>query len=144
MVRSATLFGISATMWTAIGTDPRNYGRFSAHGAEITARVIDALGLDTFKRHHRLGRAFSHREATRYVLGQKITTPRASTGPDNPLTPREYEVAELVARGLMNRQIAGQLGIAPRTAGTHIGHILTKLGFASRARLATWVTSRRA
>ncbi|MFD5247140.1 ATP-binding protein [Amycolatopsis sp. NPDC058340] len=144
MVRSATLFGISATMWSAIGTDPRNYGRFSAHGAEMTERVIDALGLDTFKRHHRLGRAFTHQEATRYVLGQQITVPRAPTGPDDPLTPREHEVAELVARGLTNRQIAGQLGIAPRTADTHIGHILTKLGFASRARLATWVTSRRA
>jgi non-specific serine/threonine protein kinase len=57
------------------------------------------------------------------------------------LTPREHEVAGLVAAGLTNRQVAVRLGIAERTAETHVDHILTKLDFASRAQIAAWVAS---
>ena len=54
------------------------------------------------------------------------------------LTPRERETAALVARGLTNRQIAAELVITERTAGAHVGHILEKLGLASRTQVATW------
>jgi non-specific serine/threonine protein kinase len=57
------------------------------------------------------------------------------------LTPREREVARLVAAGLTNRQVAVRLGITERTAETHVAHILTKLDFASRAQIAAWVAS---
>jgi DNA-binding CsgD family transcriptional regulator len=57
------------------------------------------------------------------------------------LTPRELEVARLVAEGLTNRQVAVRLGITERTAETHVDHILTKLGFAGRAQIAAWVAS---
>jgi DNA-binding CsgD family transcriptional regulator/tetratricopeptide (TPR) repeat protein len=55
------------------------------------------------------------------------------------LTPREREVAVLVARGLTNRQIAGNLVIAERTADVHVSNILNKLTLTSRAHLAAWV-----
>ncbi len=55
------------------------------------------------------------------------------------LTRREWEVAALVAQGLTNREIAARLTIAERTATTHVVHILDKLGFHSRARVAAWV-----
>jgi DNA-binding NarL/FixJ family response regulator len=54
------------------------------------------------------------------------------------LTPREREVATLVARGLTNRAIAARLVIAERTAMRHVEHIFTKLGVHSRAQVATW------
>lgn len=54
------------------------------------------------------------------------------------LTPREAEVASLVAEGLTNRQIAGRLFISERTAQNHVQHILTKLGFATRSQIAAW------
>jgi DNA-binding CsgD family transcriptional regulator len=57
------------------------------------------------------------------------------------LTPRELEVARLVAEGLTNRQLAVRLGITERTAETHVDHILTKLDFAGRAQIAAWVAS---
>jgi DNA-binding CsgD family transcriptional regulator len=57
------------------------------------------------------------------------------------LTPRELEVARLVAAGLTNRQMAERLGIAERTAETHVDHILTKLDATSRAQVAAWVAS---
>ncbi|MBV9577233.1 MAG: AAA family ATPase [Chloroflexi bacterium] len=59
------------------------------------------------------------------------------------LTPRETEVAELVARGLSNREIAQTLTIAERTATSHLEHVLNKLGFHSRTQIATWVTAQR-
>ncbi len=57
------------------------------------------------------------------------------------LTPREREIATLVAEGLTNRQIAQRLFISDRTAETHVIHILNKLGFTSRAQVAAWTTS---
>lgn len=44
---------------------------------------------------------------------------------------------------LTDREIATELVISQRTAESHVQHILTKLGFRSRARIATWVTQRR-
>lgn len=55
------------------------------------------------------------------------------------LTQRQREVAILIARGLTNRQIAHQLTITEGTVGTHVEHILDKLGCQSRAQVAAWV-----
>jgi DNA-binding CsgD family transcriptional regulator len=57
------------------------------------------------------------------------------------LTGREREVALLVARGLSNRDVADALSIGERTVETHIGHILGKLGFASRVEIAAWAVA---
>ena len=54
------------------------------------------------------------------------------------LTRRESEVAVLVARGLTNREVAGQLYLSVRTVEVHVDHILTKLGFRTRTQLAAW------
>jgi len=58
------------------------------------------------------------------------------------LTARERQVAELVAKGLSNRGIADALVISERTAQNHVQHVLTKLGFSTRAQIAAWVVSR--
>jgi non-specific serine/threonine protein kinase len=52
------------------------------------------------------------------------------------LTPREHEVAGLVAEGLSNARIAERLEIAPGTARIHVERILGKLGFTSRVQIA--------
>jgi two-component system nitrate/nitrite response regulator NarL len=52
------------------------------------------------------------------------------------LTSREREILQLVARGLDNRAIAGQLHLSVHTARTHVGNILRKLGVHSRAEAA--------
>jgi DNA-binding NarL/FixJ family response regulator len=49
------------------------------------------------------------------------------------LTKRELEILQLLARGLTQAQIAELLVISPKTVGTHIEHILSKLGVHSRA-----------
>jgi DNA-binding NarL/FixJ family response regulator len=50
-----------------------------------------------------------------------------------PLTPRELQVARLIAADRGNKQIAAELVLAQRTAENHVEHILTKLSFTSRA-----------
>ena len=66
---------------------------------------------------------------------QAPEVPKHST---HELSPRELEVVRLLAGGCTNRQIAEQLVIAPRTADTHIGNVLTKLDLHTRTELAVW------
>jgi len=60
--------------------------------------------------------------------------------PWRPLTSREFEVARLIGEGLTNAEIADTLGIAPKTASSHVEHILAKLGASRRAEVATWAS----
>jgi DNA-binding NarL/FixJ family response regulator len=55
------------------------------------------------------------------------------------LSPRERDVAQLLARGLSNKEIAGRLYVSERTIDNHVHHILDKLGFVSRVQVATWL-----
>src|SRR5689334_1312887 len=59
--------------------------------------------------------------------------------PSASLTRREREIAALVATGLTNREIAGQLYLSVRTVEVHVDHILSKLGFRTRTQLAAWM-----
>jgi DNA-binding NarL/FixJ family response regulator len=54
------------------------------------------------------------------------------------LSPREREVAALLARGFSNPQIADQLAMTQRTVAAHIEHILDKLGFAWHTQIGVW------
>ncbi len=51
---------------------------------------------------------------------------------DDPLTPRELQVLELMAGGLSNKTIAGRLGISDQTVKFHVASIAGKLGAANR------------
>ena len=91
------------------------------------------------------GRAMSAERAIALAL-EPLTAPpvepdpaRATQMAASRLTPREREVAMLVARGFTNRQIAATLVISERTADVHVSNILNKLELTSRALLAAWV-----
>jgi len=72
------------------------------------------------------------------------TRPEGLVGNAHPglLTPREREVAALIARGLSNREIAKALVITERTAESHVQHILDKMEFGSRSQIAAWAAER--
>jgi DNA-binding CsgD family transcriptional regulator len=76
------------------------------------------------------------------LLG-RATAPQ-HRGSDSVLTAREEQVAALVAEGLSNRQIATRLSLSERTVEHHVAHVLTRLGFATRASVAAWHTARSA
>ena len=61
-----------------------------------------------------------------------LRAPAASEGAGEPLTPRELEVFELLAKGLGNRDIAMALGVSTHTAKFHVAQILEKTGAATR------------
>jgi predicted ATPase/DNA-binding CsgD family transcriptional regulator len=59
------------------------------------------------------------------------------------LSVREREVAELVAHGLSNKEIAARLHLSVRTVESHVRHMLTKVGLVNRTQLAGWIRERR-
>jgi len=59
------------------------------------------------------------------------------------LTPRERQVAELIARGYTNPQIAAELTITRETTKTHVSNILSKLGVNSRTEVRRLMSSQR-
>ncbi|TMD34092.1 MAG: helix-turn-helix transcriptional regulator [Chloroflexi bacterium] len=63
--------------------------------------------------------------------------------PAHGLSRREIEIAGLVAAGMTSRAIADKLFLSERTVETHLTHIMTKLGFSSRAQVATWIADQR-
>jgi len=78
------------------------------------------------------------------VAGQVMLPARAvarllrSMGRHEALSQRETEVLYMVARGLANKQVARQLGIAESTVKCHVSAILTKLGLPSRTQVALY------
>jgi DNA-binding NarL/FixJ family response regulator len=92
-------------------------------------------------------------QAVEYALGARASAPdeiftleekSADEPPAYSLTRREREVAELVGRGLTNRQIAKELVLSERTVEKHVANILKKLGLHSREQVAALKTRRRA
>ena len=81
----------------------------------------------------------------RELLDERV---RVGIGVDGPASNERSDLlnetrqALLVARGLTNRRIANEFSISERTIEKHIGKILKKLGFSSRARIAAWVAQR--
>jgi serine/threonine-protein kinase PknK len=80
--------------------------------------------------------------AISFALGEPLSQSPPKERTLVELTQRERQVAGLVAEGLTNNAIAERLTISRRTAQGHVEHILTKLGYTSRAQIAAWVTKR--
>ena len=64
---------------------------------------------------------------------------QARGGAPRPLSPRQDQVARLVAEGFRNRDIALQLAISEQTVKNQMARIFAKLGVANRTVLALWV-----
>jgi DNA-binding NarL/FixJ family response regulator len=62
--------------------------------------------------------------------------------PEQPLTAREQDVLDLLARGYANKRIARELGIAEKTVKTHVSHVLAKLGVSDRTQAALYARGR--
>lgn len=61
----------------------------------------------------------------------------------HPLTAREWQIAQQIADGLENNEIAERLLLSRATVATHVAKILKKLRHRSRVQVAVWVTERR-
>ncbi|MFZ1491744.1 MAG: tetratricopeptide repeat protein [Ilumatobacteraceae bacterium] len=92
------------------------------------------LGQEPYELERAAGHRLALADAVALGLTAEIAPPDAGSGRSAAarLTRRERQIAELVAEGLTNGAIAARLGIAPRTADTHVGNVLRKLGAPSR------------
>ena len=82
------------------------------------------------------GEALLHPAATATVMRELADHAEPADEADLGLTGREREVLALVARGLPNKLIARELGIAEKTVKTHMSSILAKLGVTDRTQAA--------
>jgi DNA-binding NarL/FixJ family response regulator len=64
----------------------------------------------------------------------------AATGAGGGLSAREWEVAQLIALGRSNKEIAEALVLSSKTVESHVKHIFDKLGVGARAEVAVRVT----
>ena len=82
--------------------------------------------------------AMGDSEAVVAQVRRFLRLPRLRRSVPTNLTPRQTEVAALVADGLSNREIADRLTISERSAESHLERIRLRLGFRSRAQVAAW------
>jgi non-specific serine/threonine protein kinase len=137
--RAAVLFGAAEAQRAEVGVilPPADT---PVHDRAL-ARLRLQLGAPALQAALARGRALSRSAAVAFVQHRAgVVPPRASHPRPSALalTDREREVAQLVARGLTNRQIADELVVTKHTADKHIANILSKLELASRAQLAVW------
>ncbi len=82
-----------------------------------------------------------------FVLDAYADDPvRSQSAPDaelDGLTPRERQVLRFIARGYAYKEVARELGIAPKTVETHVSAVLRKLQLSNRHQLASWASERR-
>ncbi|MFQ6393445.1 protein kinase domain-containing protein [Nocardia sp. KC 131] len=135
--RAATLMGAAQELNRSIDT-PSSVLPMPQHHDECVRLARSTLGTRAFDAAVQHGRVMNVDEAVTYALGEHPTV--HTSGPGVALTKRERQVADLIAQGRTNKQIAAKLAISPRTADSHVEHILTKLGFTSRAQIAAWIT----
>jgi predicted ATPase/DNA-binding CsgD family transcriptional regulator len=138
--RAAELLGASEMLRQRIGAEKSRFTQ--AHVEQARAKAEAILGSGRYATAYEAGSRLDREGAVALALG-KTPDPHTSAPTDtssNPLGKREREVADLIAEGLSNKEIASRLFLSERTVETHVYNILNKLGFSSRVGIASWVT----
>jgi len=140
--KAARLLGAAETIRTGAGA--RIIPFMTPLLDQAGERATMTLGAARFEAEFKAGTALSRHDAIRLALGEPrrmAGTGSSETG-DAVLGKRESEVALLVAEGLTNKEIGARLFISESTVASHIRGILNKLGFNSRAQIASWSANR--
>ena len=139
--RAAELAGGSAAVWRLLGTSIEAFGpNITADSRRMAEETEGRLGSAEAERLRSAQAHLGKLDVVQIALGERANSavPQQQSGP---LTPREFEVAKLIADGLSNRAIAERLVISHRTVDGHVERILAKLDFTSRAQVAVWATA---
>jgi len=138
---AARLTGAAAALRERVAARQPDTERARTSSVErVLARALGSGDADTLIH---VGRAMPPQQAT--DLAMAVALGGAPGDPDRsqlvPLTPRERQVAALVASGRTNRQIGRMLGISEKTAEVHLHHVMSKLDARSRAEVAAWAVT---
>ncbi|MEU6644089.1 LuxR C-terminal-related transcriptional regulator [Saccharomonospora sp. NPDC046836] len=143
--RAARLFGVLQALLQSSGVPLIGYTHLAAYRDEYVAKIRHAIGERSYRAKVGEGAELGFEEALTFALDDELIRRPATRRPGpSRLTRRQQQVAELVAQGHTNKEIADLLVIAQRTAESHVETILTKLGFTSRAQIAAWVADQQA
>ncbi|WP_260684189.1 LuxR C-terminal-related transcriptional regulator [Rhodococcus sp. KBS0724] len=141
---AATLMGAADTLFAATGSPMATFGSMVAYHEAGALDARNKIGDKDFQQAFDHGKVLTLDDAIAHALReQPLSRSPKTTTDDSILTPRELQVAELVAQGLTNKAIAEKLVISQRTVDGHVDHIRNKLGYGSRTRIATWVLQRK-
>jgi predicted ATPase/DNA-binding CsgD family transcriptional regulator len=143
---SAGLAGAAQRIWRGLGGTGSGARLFGTWITEVTEQARRTLGESAYQAEYQRGWGLSLDGAIAYALGaEPAPAPHPADAPrtGSPLTRREQQVAELIAEGLSNKQIAARLVVSQRTAESHVENVLRKLGFISRTQVATWILQHR-
>ncbi|MFI5626422.1 ATP-binding protein [Nocardioides sp. NPDC051685] len=143
-VRAATLLGAADRLWRYMATSLEALPGLTSLRQRCELALRESLGPDPYEASYAAGLAMDEDAAISCALSEEPTL-QASAVPVTAsglarLTRRERQVAELVATGLTNQDIASKLTLSRRTVEGHVERALTKLGFTSRTQLAVWVS----
>jgi non-specific serine/threonine protein kinase len=141
----ARLLNASHGQWRHVRRPLYGSPHFLAEHSRCEEHLRRALSSADYEDAAAEGSAMSMDEAIAHALGttQAEPAPAPVAERHSPLSPREWEVAELVTEGLTNKEIARRLVIGRRTVDTHVEHILAKLDLAARSQIAVWTTRHR-
>jgi predicted ATPase/DNA-binding CsgD family transcriptional regulator len=137
--RAAVLIGGVERIWQSSGGRLR---LFATRRRSYDENIRDVLGDTEHDAAAARGGAMTQGEILAFALRENASSnDRRVSGASTAatLTPRQREVAEMVASGMSNKEIAARLVISLRTAEGHVEAILTKLDFTTRAQIATWI-----
>nr|WP_240810341.1 helix-turn-helix transcriptional regulator [Actinomadura sp. WMMA1423] len=142
--RAARLLGIAHSVWKAVGAVLSGYGHLVRYHDVCVDDTRRALGEQVFHKEFECGAGLSGEDGLAYALNEAASadTGERDAEEPSPLTPRETQIARLVAEGASNKKIAATLVISQRTVEGHIEHIMNKLGFNSRVQIAGWIHDR--
>jgi non-specific serine/threonine protein kinase len=105
---------------------------------ELIARLHKQLREDTFATAWREGRGLTMAGAIDLAMRDDAQR-EAHTDAAGVLSPREHEIAEMIARGQSNQGIADNLVVSVKTVESHVQHIFRKLRVRRRAEIAAWI-----
>jgi DNA-binding CsgD family transcriptional regulator len=140
--RAVRLLGAAAALFSRFGLI--NWNPDPGH-----IKIMKELGQEAILSAQKIAGDLSPKELVIWALAREYQTVPSMTT-DNLqgsssllelLSPREREIAEEIARGLSNYDIAAKLYVSVRTVDAHVRHILNKLGLTSRTQIAVWFTT---
>lgn len=127
-----TSYGDDASVISGMAAGGDGYLLKSIQGDDIAGAILRVAAGD----------CFLDPAVTRAVVARATASPEVTIG-ETRLERSEFRLVEMVAEGLLNKEIADRLGIAEKTVRNQMTGLFAKIGVTRRTEIAAWLASRR-